>query len=571
MERSWIRVIASVLVLTVIAVACGGEPAGGTPPKSTGTGPTVAPSPRPTSAPGTTSAGAINPGKVTWLVGDFGSERFDYAFNQRGHSYARQIHAFMISIDVKDGRTVLSPGIATEWAVSSNGLTWNLTIRKGVKFHNGTEVTTEDVLWSLLHTLGPQAKEYSLSSDPIWPLIDRIEQTAPDRVSVTTKNPVADFNITRSEATGGWASVVMPKRATVHDVKEEEAYDRNPIGAGIMRLVKHVPADSMTLERFADYYHQPKNGFSTDKTVKFTTLELRLVPEEAIRVAALRAGQADFAPVSLSGRQSVEAGGGRLVFGPESAYFMILQVGCMKAQVPCSDQRVRLALNYAMDRKLLRDRLYGGLNVMQIKGWGTISPSTTGYSPELDPLPFDPVKARQLLTDAGYPGGKGFGKLIINTWSSESVPLMVESAQLGAEFWRKELGLDVEVKVADAGAITKQWLQTEELYGQILWRDNDTRPDGVGLLRAFYNNPNAPSRLHDNPELVALVQKAQAVFDPVEREKVLNSTYRRMRDEAYEISLGYVNIPWAVGSRVLTWEPRAMAFYPSSLHTITLK
>ena len=208
---------------------------------------------------------------------------------------------------------------------------------------------------------------------------------------------------------------------------------------------------------------------------------------------------------------------------------------------------------------------------MQVKGWGAVTPSAIGYSPELDPLPFDPGKARQLLADAGYPGGKGFGKLVVVTWKSTSLPLMPESAQLGADFWRRELGLDVEVKVGDRSALSKANSLTEDLYGQILWRENEARVDGGGTTRISYGSPDRKGRAHNDPELFALVDKALAVFNPVEREKVLNSLYRRLRDEAYYIELGYINIPWGVEPRIRTWEPYPTANYPSALHTITLK
>ena len=197
--------------------------------------------------------------------------------------------------------------------------------------------------------------------------------------------------------------------------------------------------------------------------------------------------------------------------------------------------------------------------------------STIGYSPELDPFPFDPVKARQLLADAGYPGGKGVGKLVINTIMSVSLPLLPESAQLAADSWRRELGLDVEVKVWDRAALNKARQFTEDLHGQIIWWDDDTRIDAAGNRRGFYGDPGRLSRMHNDPELFALAQKALAVYDPVEREKAFNSMYRRLRDEAYYLPLGYMNVPWGVGPRIKTWEPYPLALYPSALHTITLK
>ncbi len=567
----------ALILVSLLAVACGAA-ATATPPAPTampvpnpGAGPTPIAAPQATAVPPQV---LVNPGKVIWMIGSFGNERFDTTFGlAAGRDYLAQIHADLISSDVKDGRKVITPGIATEWRVSSDGLTWTLTTRNGVKFHDGTTVTPEDVVWSVSHAWGPQAKEYAASpSSASWSAItDRIEKTGPNQISVTTKVPAADFLDAASDVIGSTNAAILPKRATLHDLSEEAAYDRKPIGAGLLRLVKHVPASSMTFERFADYYQQPQNGFSPDKRVSFSVMDLLLVPEEATRVAALRAGDADMAPVGLGSRKQVEAGGGRLVFGQEGMYFYVRLMGCWQPQFPCHDQRVRQALNYAVDKEQMRDKLYGGPEVMQVRGWFMVTPSSIGYSPELDPYPFDPVKARQLLAEAGYPGGQGFGKLMVNPYVSSALPLLPESAQLAAENWRRELGLDVVVTIGDEAALKKTTQLSEDLYGQIFWRDNETKVNGAGTLRHSYATPSVKVRAHNNPELFALADKALAVFDPVEQAKVYNSTYRRLREEAYDISLGYVNIPWGVGPRIRTWQPHPVASYPSALHTITLK
>ena len=231
---------------------------------------------------------------------------------------------------------------------------------------------------------------------------------------------------------------------------------------------------------------------------------------------------------------------------------------------------MRQALNYAIDKELIRDRPHGGPQAFQVKGWTVVTPSTIGYTPAMDPWPFDPAKARQLLPEAGYPGGKGFGKLIVNTYVSTATPFLPESAQLAAEFWRRELGLDVAVVVGDQATITKQGL-TEELHGQVRWGDTNARLDSASATRNDYGTPGQGQRVHDSQELFDLVQKALGVIGPTERAVALNNLYRRLREEHYEIAIGYVNIPWAVGPRVLTWQPWPLAAYPSNLHGISLK
>jgi peptide/nickel transport system substrate-binding protein len=583
-SRPWRITFPMFALLLVLAVACGSaaqpadQPAADSPAiqppvvAATTAAPTMVAQPTPASQEAT-----VQPGKVTLLTEQFGTERFDPVFGTIGVDYSRQFHGFLISSDVKDGMMVVTPGIATKWEISSDALTWTFTIRDRVKFHDGTDLTAEDVLWSLQHFMGPQARDYSKSSVSInySGIMDRIEQTGPDQVSVTTTEPAPELPGYISQGAGGYSgSIVFPKRATLHDEEEAAAYDSNPIGAGIIKLVKHLPLQAMTFERFDKYYHQPENGFRDDRRLNFRELDLQLVPEEATRAAALQSGEADMGRISLDTRQQVQAGGGRLVFSPETRGFQVDLWGCGNPEFPCHDKRVRQALSYAIDKELMRDQLYGP-EVMQVKGWWVVTPSTIGYSPDLDPYPYDPDKARQLLAEAGYPGGEGFGKLIVNTDESPFIPFLPESAQLAAEFWRRELGLDVEVRVLDATTMTRDLATNPELFdGQVNWRENDARLDATAIVRLYYapygGRPAARLR-HNDPEAYSLAEQAIAAIGQAEEEKILNSVYQRLREEAYTLAIGYINTPWGVGPRIATWQPYPVAQYASALHTITLK
>ena len=517
----------------------------------------------------------VSSGKVTLMVGNFGSQQFDNIQSGigGGNEYARHLHGFLMSRELKDGALAISPGIATDWENSADGKTWTFTIRDGGKFHDGSDITAEDVLWTLQYTIGPQAQEYSRSKSSLAlsRSMDRIELTGPNQVSVVSLQPAPDLLPDLSEVSGGWQlGSILPKREEPFaDKAAVDAYNRNPIGAGYSKIVKQVKGDQITYERFEDFYHQPKNGLS-DKRLKFTELDLRLVPEEAVRVAALRAGDADIGPVSLSARGQVETGGGRIVFGQEGALIDVMTYGCWLAQHPCNDIRVRQAWNYAIDKELIRDQLFGS-DVLVLRGWFRLTPSTIGYTQELDPWPFDPDKARQLLADAGYPGGDGFGKVTFNVITIATLPLLTETAQVVGDMWKKELGLDVEVRVWDEAAIEEQLDNNEELYGQPVWNQAETRIDASTNLRRNWTLNTRRDRPHNDPELFALQNATLAVFDPAERVKSLESTYQRLRSEAYTLGIGYVNIPWGVGPRIETWQPDPLSAYPSAMHTIVLK
>jgi ABC-type transport system substrate-binding protein len=577
--------------ILLLAVACGAAapaPAAQEAPKPPAEKPAApaAAAPKATTAPTpapVASAPKVHPGKVTLLVGDFGTERFDTTYGTTGKDIRKTFHGHLTSWDLVDGRMVIVPGIASKWELSNGGKTTTYTIRKGAKFHDGTEITAEDVLWTFQHGMGPQAKEYSKSSPGIQysGLMDRIELVGPDQVSITTKVASPELAVYISENEGGATQgQVLPKRAKLHDLTDVEAYEKNPIGAGPGKVVKHVKLQSITFERFDDFYFQPALGFATDKRFKFKTLELVQIPEEATRAAAIRAGEGDIAAVSLATRKQIEAGGGRLVFSPESVILESHIWGCHKPQYPCHDKRVRQALNYAVNKELMRDRLFGGPEVMALEGWWIVTPSTIGYSPDLAPWPFDPNKARQLLAEAGYKtptnsGGKDFGKLVINTYQDLLLPNLIESAQLAADVWRKELGLDVEVKVMDKVVHNEtRTLRMEEFDGTINWTAQNSRLDGAGITRLYFLSKykkEAFTRVHADPELFALTEKTLNSIGQPDEAAVFNSTYRRLREEAYQISIGYLNAPFAVGPRIQSWQPYRVAEYASALHTLTLK
>jgi peptide/nickel transport system substrate-binding protein len=518
-----------------------------------------------------------NLGKLNIMMGDLGPERFSEHYvvgNPGSGSYMRIVGGFLIS---DNDKKEMVPGIASQWGLSDDGLTWTFTIREGVKFHDGSDLTAEDVFWTLQHYWSPGTIDYSNSSTKARTarVMDRIELSGPDEVSVITTEPVTPFAFEHTEAANSH-NYIMPKRPELFSREADVAYDQNPIGAGPMMLVKHARASVMGFERFDDFYFHPGNGLPEDKRVNFKSLEMFVVPEEATRVAAIRAGEADIAPASVQAKEQVEAGGGRMVFGLEGSYVLVKLMVCGgPPQHACADKRVRQALDLAIDKELIRDQLMGGPEVFQVKGWSAVTPSTAGYSPELDPWPADPERARQLLADAGYPGGEGFGEWAVWTWPSTAMPRQVEMAQLAADMWRRELGLDVEVRVGDSTGIKKAY-QARELRGVALWRDNETRPDASSTMYGNFGDPNSYNRQHDDldsftPELAQLVRETIKIVDPDERTQALAALYLRLKDESYQLGIGYANLPWGVGPNVLTWQPYPLSPWPSALHTITLK
>lgn len=312
---------------------------------------------------------------------------------------------------------------------------------------------------------------------------------------------------------------------------------------------------------------------------------MTLVPEEATRVAALATGEGDIGRISQATFGQVESGGGSIVFSPESVIIESYLFGCYDPALPCNNKGVRQALNYAIDKEQMRDGLFGS-EVFKINGFWIVTESTIGYSPELDPYPFDPAKARQLFTEAGFknpdnPNGKDFGPMVLNTYPDPLLPTLIESARLAAANWEDELGLEVEVRVFDKVTYGKIRTKTpEDFAGQAVWVAQNTRMDGAGITRAVAitpqreseaNKPFQPNtRVHNDPEIFDLLTETMLSTGGPNAETDWNAAYTRMRDESYHLSLGYVNAPWGVGPRILTWNPFPVCEYACAYHTITI-
>ena len=585
------------LIVLVFIISCGGSAAPAAPAAAAPAAPAAAaPAAPAAAAPAAPAAAApavksaavettspkVNPGKVILMAGSFGAERFDYTWGSTPADPGRSRHAYLVENDVEGPSLTIIPGIATAWEFSDDLKSVTFTVREGVLFNDGTEVEVEDVLWTLQHHIGPQAPDYAHGSLSLryGREMENIELgPGPNQVTVNSKKPIPEFVSYGAGGTAGSSLTrVMPKRDSFNDEAAALAYDKNPVTPSAIKLVSHSLGEKMVFERFDDHYFQPANGFHEDRRLQFRTMEFVLAPDESTRIAAIRGGEADMGRVGLAARGQIEAGGGRLIFSPEGRAFQVQTWGCHLPEIPCHDKQVRQALAYALDINQMQNELYGGPEVMQALGHWLVTPSTIGYTEDLAPYPFDPAKARELLTAAGYknpdnPGGKDFGKLIVDTYLSPYIPLLVESAQLAGEYWETELGIEVEVRQQDKAGLSKAKVADPRAFdGHMMWGGNDTRPDAAGITKLYYLNrdPDAGYFQHADSQIWDLGDEAMALIGRPEAESVFNSYYKMLQDEAYYIGVGYINIPWGVGPRIATWEPYPLSMPASGFHTITL-
>jgi len=305
------------------------------------------------------------------------------------------ITAFMVLYALHDAMVKPMPGqsaapsLAEAWTVSADGLSYDFVLREGASFHNGDPVTADDVRYSFERYRGA-------SHDLLKDRVAAVEVSDSRRISFKLKQPWPDFlTFYASTSAAGW---IVPKRYV--EKIGDEAFKKAPIGAGPYKFVSFTPGVELTLEAFEGYWRKPPS-------VK--RLVFKVIHDESTRLAALKRSEID---IAYSIRGELAAGVQRspgLTLKPAvvQAPFCLYFPDQWDAKSPWHDERVRRAASLAIDRNSINDALTLGHSL--ITGNPIVPHNFEFFWQPPAPL-YDPEKARQLLTEAGYPKGLDAGE-----------------------------------------------------------------------------------------------------------------------------------------------------------------
>src|SRR5499426_626132 len=228
-----------------------------------------------------------------------------------------------------------APSLAESWTMSADGRTYDFKLREQLKFHNGDPFTAEDVKYSFERAKGKLLHEK----------VKEVIVVSPSRVRFTLHEPWPDFmNYYGNVVTGaGW---VVPKKYM--EQVGPEGFKKAPVGLGPYKFVSHSPGVELVMEAFEGYWRK----MPSVKRVVF-----KMVPESTTRVAMLKRGEVDVAYL-LESPQAIELKRDpslRLAFSGGIAVFFLDFLDMWDPKSPWADRRVRLAANYALDRRALSE------------------------------------------------------------------------------------------------------------------------------------------------------------------------------------------------------------------------
>ncbi|WP_085314595.1 ABC transporter substrate-binding protein [Derxia lacustris] len=408
-----------------------------------------------------------------------------------------------------DARVV--PGLAQSWK-ALDAHTWEFKLRPGVRFHDGSELTADDVAFSLErpNTLSGSPGPFTSATRPI------AEKTAVDKLTLRlrTREPnyaplLIDLN----------SVFIVSRRAAAK--AGEEAFTRGTaaIGTGPYKLARFAPGEGVELEAFAGY-HGSKPAFAQAL--------LRSQSSDAARVAALLSGDvgaiespptADLARLAKDPRWRVEQKvSWRTLFlhldqGREVSPFVAAKDGKPLAANPLRDLRVRRALSLAINRAAIVARVMEG---NAVAAGNLVSPPIFGHDPALKPEAFDADGAKKLLAEAGYPDGfaltlHGPADRYIN-----DDQILQAVAQMLAR-----IGIATKVQTYPAAAYFQRMRAGEFSVALLGWGSQA----GDLALRSLLMTPDAVAGWgawnwgkYSNPALDAAVKQALTTLEPSARE-----------------------------------------------------
>lgn len=397
------------------------------------------------------------------------------------------------------------PDLAESW--EADGIEWVFTLRQGVVFHDGTPFTAEAVKQHFDRLLTGETQR---SSDWVS-ILESVEVVDDHTVRFVTQFVDSAF-LQRLASDSG----PIPSPAV-----EPGTLERNPVGTGPFRFVEWVPDTRVVVERNPDFWGDEPY---------LDEVEFRPIPEAGARVIALQAGDVHVAaqiPPELV--ETLET---------DPAFELDIQdtvrqlwIGMHNLKEPFTDQRVRMAMNLAVDMESIAENIYGGLAVPLPSGL----PNTAAGYADLPNLGYDPDRARTLLEEAGLPDG--FTTEVVGTRGRYLKDFELQQAVIQQ---LREVGIVAELESVEFSQyidLVRQDTLTSDL---VVWQDAWSGVIATEILRQRYHcdafRPNGINLAgYCNEDFSALVDEAQVTLDDAGRSDLLRQAQEILQQDAPSI------------------------------------
>lgn len=444
----------------------------------------------------------------------------------------------------------LEPSLAESFS-NPTPTTWVYQIRQGVKFHDGTELTADDVVASMQRNVDPEVGSSWFS---VYQNVTDISKTGDYEVTVTTAIPDSQFNL----GMGGSAGVIE-SAATLAELGADYGNSTGGVNCtGPFAFDSWKSGEKLTMKRFADYWNP-------DLAAKSETFEFVFMNDATARVNALRSGEVDgswLLPMDAIRKMNAE-GKGDVLYGTSTAVGDLI---VSNLEGPLGDVRVRQALLMALDRQGIVDAANSGVgdvtDVLTTDAvWNDADPAARDAAfADIEHYDYDLEAAKQLVEEAGVAGEE----IVIVTAPIGQEFAIISQATAAAA---KAIGLNAKIETITPNAYTTLFADPSAREGvdlfYTLWYLSS--PDPLEMLAVLRTGEFSNYGGWSNPEYDQLVSDAVSTMDPAERSKLTaqaqqlanaelpwlpiyqtpNTMYLGERVTGLSPSLNYLYYPWA--------------------------
>ncbi|WP_313344909.1 ABC transporter substrate-binding protein [Sedimentibacter sp.] len=478
----------------------------------------------------------------------------------------------------KEGEYV--PELAT-WTISDDHLTYTFTLKDGIKFSDGTPLTTKDVEFTYKTIAHPDyngPRAYAVATLVGYEAYHNGSTDVFEGIKIVDEKTIS---FTFPEGSAAPANIecfiygIMPEHYYAFENWDDFlALNEQPLGSGVCVFDSWEPKQYIKLMKNTNYW-------DSSRALKFDGILMSEVPEESI-ISALQTNQIDLAQITSSAEnlQAAEALNNIYLFNYLGNGYTFM---CFNAITPqLSDVRVRQALMYALDRESFIEAQYGaGLAKV---GMAPISPSSWAFpdASELNAYKFDMEKAAQLMNEAGwkmesdgfrYKDGQKFHvKWLVYTDSSWPGTL----SSMAADTW-KQLGVELEIELMDFDTVASRTMDAApgekdfDIYTMGFSLSIDPDPTGALFDDDAYVAGGFNASGYKNAEAMELVKKGKSEFDTDKRAEIYKEWAKIMNYEIPHAIIAYRSEIFGVNNRVKGMEIDTYKKFVQSIRDVTLE
>src|SRR6266498_1576324 len=438
----------------------------------------------------------------------------------------------------------IRPGLAERWEQDPNDRAkWVFHLRKGVKFHDGSEFNADAAIWNLDRYYKKDAKQFDPPGGAVAqarnPFVAGYRKIDDYTIEITTPRPLSYFpnmlpymlysSPAQFEKTGSWAE-----------------FAKSPSGTGPFKITEFKPRISVTLSRNEGYWEK-------SKVPKLNHMVLFPMPEATTRLAALRSGQVDWIEVPPPDAVPSLKGAGFEIVTGSYPHMWPWVFNLAKDDSPWKDVRVRRALNYCLNR----DGLVTLLNGLAEPSVGAFKPVDPQFGSPKEQYKHEPAKAKALLKEAGYGSDKAVkSKVMISTsGSGQMLPLpMNEYLQQNL----KECGFDISFEVVEWGTMLvalRNSPTAQQALGSDAMNISLAHPTEFSRFTTFFLSTTFPPNGFNwanfkNAEYDALIDKIEKSSDPEKITDYIRKSHEILVDEAVWLFIVHDRNPRAMTKKV---------------------